>query len=161
MRTVASLCALTAVTVWGLMGQSKYDGPRPPKQDVPYLLHAAELVETETLMAKEEDRKKDHVASIEGKSSAVQTPLAEPIFLFDAGKVDANKLQLFRMEQTRDGRREIVLPDIAKKGKKPLQLVVKKLSGNLYRVEADEVLANGEYCLSPEGASVVHCFSIY
>jgi hypothetical protein len=140
---------------------SKYDGPRPPKADVPYLLHATNLVETETLEAKEEDRKKDHVASVAGKTSPVQTPLAEPIFLFDSSKVQPEKLKMFRMDQTKDGRREVVFPENAKKAPKNINLTLKKLSGNLYRVEADEVLENGEYCLSPEGASTVHCFQVY
>jgi hypothetical protein len=128
---------------------------------VPYLLHAGNLVETETLQAKEETRKKDQVASIDGKASPVRTPLAEPIFLFDANKVQPEKLQMYRLDVTKDGRREVVFPENAKKGQRPVHLAVKKLSGNLYRVEADEILENGQYCLSPEGASTVHCFEIY
>jgi hypothetical protein len=140
---------------------SKYDGPRPPKTDVPYLLHATNLLETETLKAKEESRKNSQVASVPGKASPVRTPLSEPIFLFDSSKITPEKLKLFRMDVTKDGNREVVFPENPKKNQRPVHLQVKKLSGNLYRVEVDETLENGEYCLSPEGDSTVHCFEIY
>jgi hypothetical protein len=140
---------------------TKYDGPRPPKPDVPYLLHATNLIETETLKAREESRKNAQVATVPGKTSPTRTPLAEPIFLFDSSKVQPEKLKLFRMDVTKDGNREAVFPDNPKKNQRPVHLAVKKLSGNLYRVEADEILENGQYCLSPEGDSTVFCFEIY
>ena len=159
---VLVLCCAAGFVTQALQAQStRYDGPRPPKPDIPYLLHASNLIETETLQAKEEDRKKDHVASVPGKSSPVLTPLAEPIFLFDSSKVIPEKLKLYKMDQTKDGRREVVFPDNPKKAPRPYNLTIKKLSGNLYRVEIDEQLENGEYCLSPEGASTVHCFEVY
>ena len=42
-----------------LMAADKYDGPRPPKPDIPYLLHANHLVETEICEAREQGGKKD------------------------------------------------------------------------------------------------------
>ena len=157
MRLVFFLAA-TAVFAFA---QDKYDGPRPPKPDVPYLLHASKLIETETLEAKEETRKKDQVASIPGKASPVKTPLSEPIFLVDANKMVPSKLQLYRLDVTKDGRREVIIPDGSNKKNRPIHVVTKKVSGNLYRVEVDETLENGEYCLSPEGSSAVYCFAIY
>jgi hypothetical protein len=142
-------------------GSAKYDGPRPAKPDVPYLLHATNLIETETLKAKEESRKKDQVASVPGKTSPVRTPLSEPIFLFDSAKITPEKLKMFRMDVTKNGEREVVFPENPKKNQRPIHLQVKKLSGNLYRVEVDETLENGEYCLSPEGDSTVFCLQIY
>jgi hypothetical protein len=123
-------------------------------------LNASTLVETEVSEAKEETRKKDNVASVAGTSSRVRTPLAEPIFLFDSQRIPADKLQMYRMD-VRDGRREIVFPENPKKGQKPIRLAVKRVTGNLFRVEADEILENGEYCLSPTGAQTVFCFQIY
>src|ERR1039458_4935950 len=41
----------------------KYDGPRPPKPDVPYLKHADTLIPTEAVMAKEE-KKKDRAGGL-------------------------------------------------------------------------------------------------
>jgi len=162
MRPLFRLAIFILAATAGLWAQaSKYDGPRPAKQDVPYLLHATNLIETETLQAKEESRKKEQAATIPGKTSPVRTPLAEPIFLFDSNKVTPEKLKMYRMESTKDGNREVVFPENPKKNQRPVHLVVKKLSGNLYRVEVDETLADGEYCLSPEGSSTVHCFEIY
>ena len=156
-----ALCASTLAQSGLAQSASKYDGPRPPKTDVPYLLHATNLIETETLKAKEETRKNNQVASVPGKASPVRTPLSEPIFLFDSSKIQAEKLKLFRMEVTKDGGREAVFPDNPKKTQRPVHLQVKKLSGNLYRVEVDETLENGQYCLSPEGDSTVFCFEIF
>src|SRR5580704_6095777 len=84
----------------------KYDGPVPPKPDLPYLKHAENLVPTEALMAKEEKKKDDTTYIIEGASSSAKTPLASPIFLFKAEKLSPEHLQLFKLE-TKNGRREI------------------------------------------------------
>ena len=32
---------------------------------------------------------------------------------------------------------------------------------NLFWIEANEYLDNGEYCLTPEGSNKVFCFQIY
>ena len=45
----------------------KYTGPRPPKADVPYLLHADNLIETEIGKAKSDERKDTVVASSSGR----------------------------------------------------------------------------------------------
>ena len=45
---------LAAVVVLGTLLAQKYNGPTPAKADVPYLIHADSLVETETVDAKEE-----------------------------------------------------------------------------------------------------------
>ena len=113
------------------------------------------------MKSKEESRKNSQVASVPGKTSPVRTPLSEPIFLFDSAKVTPEKLKMFRMDVTKDGNREVVFPENPKKNQRPIHLQVKKLSGNLYRVEVDETLENGEYCLSPEGDSTVFCLQIY
>ena len=47
---IVLLCALP------LLAQ-KYSGPRPAKLDLPYLVHADNLVETESAEAKPEERK--------------------------------------------------------------------------------------------------------
>src|SRR5579864_1399345 len=76
----------------------KYSGPKPPKPDVPYLVHADNLVETEVLEAKEQKGKKDVVTYlIPGANSTAKTPLASPIFLIQADKIAADKLQLYQL----------------------------------------------------------------
>ncbi|MCE5310313.1 MAG: hypothetical protein LLG20_21975 [Acidobacteriales bacterium] len=143
------------------LAQKKYSGPRPPKPDVPFLLHADNLVPTEVLEANEEKRKNETIASIQGASSPARTPLAEPIFLLESVKVDPGQLELWKLE-SKDGRRQLVLPDKPKKsGPRPLRLMVTRLDGSLYRVEVNEELENGEYSLSPRGSSQVFCFQVY
>jgi hypothetical protein len=146
-----------------VLGQRKYTGPRPDKSDVPYLLHAANLVATEEGDAKEEDRKDDVANVIPGASSRARTPLAEPIFLFEADKIQPEKLELYRVA-VKAGSREVAIPKSLKKrkdGPRPLRLAFTKLDATLYRIEANQFLENGEYCMSPSGSSKVFCFQVY
>ncbi len=143
--------------------QEGYTGPRPPKPDVPYLMHADNLIETEVSEAKEEKRGKDDTAYIvPGTASPVRTPLAEPIFLLESEKVVPDTLGLFRME-VKSGNREVVISPKQKRSAKPLRLMVTKLEGHLYRIEVNEGLGleDGEYSLSPQGSNQVFCFSVY
>jgi hypothetical protein len=153
------LCALTGATfVWGA---DKYQGPRPPKPDTPYLLHASNLVETEAVEAKQEDRKDGTLYVVTGAASPVRTPLAEPIFLIQSEKILPDKLQLYRVD-TKDGRREIFFSEKKRKdNRRPIHLIVNKVAEGLYRVEANEELENGEYTLTPEGSNQVFCFQVY
>ncbi len=156
---------LLVILAWmmGSLGAAaqKYDGPRPPKPDLPYLQHADNLIETELGEAREENRKDETVYVVPGSSSPARTPLAEPIFLFLSETIPAEKLALFAM-QVRRGNREIAFPRRARdRGPRPLRLLVRRLDGNLYRIEANETLENGQYCLSPEGSNKVFCFEVY
>src|SRR5260370_21204288 len=89
----SSLTAMVCLT--GLTAQ-KYSGPRPPKPDVPYLVHADNLVATEVTEAKEEKRKQDVAYVVAGANSSARTPLAGPAFLFHSYKIPADKLPLYR-----------------------------------------------------------------
>jgi len=140
---------------------NKYSGPRPPKPDVPFLLHAERLVETESGEASEEKRKDDMVAIMKGSTSPVKTPLPEPIFLFESQKIVPEKLQLFKLSVGKSGNREVVFGKKAKDSGRPIHLSFRKLDGTLYRIEAAEILDQGEYCLSPSGANQVFCFQVF
>jgi hypothetical protein len=149
---------LLFLAVSGAFAQ-RYDGPRPPKPDVPFLKHADNLVPTEVVQAKEEKRKDDTVYTIDGLTSSARTPLTEPIFLFQSEKIVPDKLQLYRLD-TKNGHREIVFS--RKKSAMPLRMEVTRLSSdNLYKLEVNEDLAAGEYSLSPEGSNQVFCFQVY
>jgi hypothetical protein len=142
-------------------GAEKYTGPVPEKDDVPYLLHADNLVELDVLDAKEEDRKDTTVASIPGPAAKARTPLAEPIFIFRSSKITPDKIQAYKLD-VKNGNREVVVN--AKKSKnitKPIHLNVTRLSDGLYKIEVDEELENGEYCLSPDGENRTFSFQIY
>ncbi len=153
--------AITALCAFALMAQ-KYNGPRPPKPDVLFLQHADNLLETEVSEAQEQQPKKNQILyTVEGAASPVKTPLASPIFLLLAEKLDPGRLQLYKLE-SRKGRREILFK---RKGDaaRPIRLTVERLSRdeNLYRIEVYESLENGEYSLTPDGSNTVFCFQVY
>jgi hypothetical protein len=160
MKQLVPLVAFGLVC-WGSgLAQEQYSGPRPPKPDIPYLLHADNLIPTEVGEAREGQKDKKQMSYvIPGEASTARTPLAEPIFLFQSDKIPPESLQLFRLE-VKKGNREVV---IAKDKGRPLHLTVKSLGGRLYRIEVDENLGleNGEYSLSPEGSNIVFCFQEY
>jgi hypothetical protein len=136
----------------------KYDGPRPPKPDLPYLKHASTLVATEPGDAKEEKVKNDTTYSVAGTSSSARTPLASPIFIFQSSKITPEKFGLYKFDVVK-GRREITFGP--KKQPRPVHLEVKRLDKDLYLLEAVESLEPGEYSLSPEGSNQVFCFQVY
>jgi hypothetical protein len=141
--------------------EEKYSGPRPPKPDLPYLMHADNLIPTEAGEAREDRHgKSDTAYTISGAASSARTPLAEPIFLFQSDKIAPESLQLFRLE-VKGGNREVVMGK--RKSGRPLHVSVKALGGRLYRIEVNEGLGldNGEYSLSPESSNTVFCFAVY
>ncbi len=152
-----SLLLLAAI---GLSGAEKYTGPLPPKPDVPYLLHATNLVETELGQAREESRKNDTNYVIAGASSPARTPLAEPIFIIDAQKSSPERFELYRLE-VKGGNREVTFSNRRRGGNRPLHLAVTPLGGRLFKSEVDEPLENGQYALSPSGDNRAFCFEIY
>ena len=149
---IVLLCA------WPLLAQ-KYAGPRPAKPDLPYLMHADNLIPTESLEAKQEDRKGEVTFAIPGANSAVRTPLASPAFLMMTDQIQADRMQLFKL-QSKGGRREVV---VRRKNKAvlPIRLNVTRLGEDLYKIEVDEILENGEYSLSPSDSNQVFCFQVY
>ncbi len=152
------LCVLAAAAT---CAAEKYDGPMPPKQDIPYLLHANNLVETEVGQARQESRKNESAFVISGASSPARTPLSEPVFILDARQISPERLELYRME-VKKGDREVSIASGRRRGANgPFHLIVTPLSNHLYRIEADEPLENGEYALSPSGDNRAFCFEIY
>jgi hypothetical protein len=155
MRRMVYLAAVATLAAWA----QKYDGPQPPKPDLPYLKHASNLVATEALTAKEDKKKDATTYTVDGTSSPARTPLASPILLLQAGSIGADKLQLFKLD-VKNGHRQIVFP--AKKPPAPIRIVVTKLtSDGLWKIEVDESLEPGEYSLSPQGSNQVFCFQVF
>ena len=136
----------------------KYDGPRPPKADLPYLKHASDLVPTDPADAKEEKVKNDTTFSVPGTAATARTPLASPIFIFKSEKIVPEKFGLYKFE-IKGGRREITFGP--KKQAKPIHIELVRLDKDLYKLEAVESLDPGEYSLSPEGSNQVFCFQVY
>ncbi len=140
----------------------KYDGPRPPKPDVVYLVHADNLVPTDVTEAKQDSGKKNETQySVSGAGASAKTPLAEPIFIMESEKIQPQSLELYRFE-VKNGHREVTMAQKRTRGgPRPLRLTVTPLGGKLYRIEADEELENGQYGLSPNGSNTVFCFEVY
>lgn len=159
MRTIPLTLFAAAVLV-PLLAQD-YTGPTPPKADVPYLLHASNLIETETDEAKQESKKNSTLYWVEGAASKARTPLAEPIFIIRTQKLNAEKIELYAFEVNK-GRRELEIKDRpGRNDARPLHVAVTKLGRDLYKIEASEQLPNGEYSLSPSGTNQVFSFQVY
>ena len=133
--------------------------PDPPKKDVPYIIHADQLVETEIGEAKQESRKDEQIYTIAGRGSTVKTPLAGPEFLFEAETIPPEKLQLYKLE-SKNGRREVIVLRKKKPVARPVRLSVFQIHDRLFKVRVDESLAPGEYALSPDGSNAVFCFAV-
>jgi hypothetical protein len=157
---------LFAWAVLGLVGvcaaaAEKYNGPRPPKPDLPYLVHASNLIPTEAVVAQEQEKKNDTLYTIPGATSNARTPLAEPIFLLEADKLNPEKISLYRFD-TKSSQRELEIPKKAgKRGPRPFRLEVTRIEGRLYRIEVEQTLENGEYSLSPDDSNEAFCFTVY
>ena len=157
---------LTAAVVFSVVFSNvlfaqKYTGPRPPKPDVLYLVHADTLISTEVAESKQETKKSDITYTIPGTASPARTPLAEPIFIIESDKIQAQSLELYKLE-VKNGHREVTMA--AKRtrgGPKPLRLSVTRLDKGLYRVEADQEIENGQYAISPNSSNAVFCFEVY
>ena len=144
-----------------LAQSDEYHGPTPPKSDVPYLLHASNLIETERTEAHSESKKSDQLYWVEGDSSSVRTPLAEPIFIIKIDKLNADKIELYKFDVNKK-RRELVLKERpGRNDAHPLHMQVTRLGKGLYKLEVSETLPNGQYSLSPQGSDTVFAFEVY
>lgn len=158
---LVSLAALLAMTAATAAAAEKYSGPRPSKPDVPYILHADKLVETEVNQASQGSEKKSTVYTVPGATSPARTPLPEPIFIFQSNKLNSDRLSLYKMT-VKNGARVLSLPERGgKNGPRAIYLMVKPLESGLFKVETNEFIDDGEYCLSPDGSNEVFCFTTY
>ena len=143
-----------------LMADEPYNGPLPPKKDIPYIKHADHLVETQSENATQSKSKAGAVFSVPGVTSTARTPLPEPIFLFVQDKISADQLELYHFD-VQDGRREVLPKPKDDDDDKVYHLSLRQLQGSLYRLDASESLDPGEYCLSPVGTNVAFCFTVF
>jgi hypothetical protein len=151
--------AVTLLVAAAAMAE-KYSGPRPPKPDVPYLVHADNLVSTEEAEAREQKGKKDEITYIvAGANSSAKTPLSSPIFLIQTQELAADKLQLFKLV-SKNGQREVMFSK-KKSSAQPILVEAKPLGDSLYRIEVEQSLQPGEYALTPEGSNKVFCFGVF
>jgi len=148
-----------ALAVAVIAPAQKYDGPVPPKSDLPYLKHGDSLVPTEAVEAKESKKKDDTIYTIDGVNSPARTPLASPILLMKADKIQPRNLQLFKFE-VKNGHRELAMP--TRRPPQPIRIVVTKLSSEgVWKIEVDESLEPGQYSLSPSDSNSAFCFEVF
>lgn len=153
--------AITMLLLVSVAWAQKYNGPRPPKPDIPYLMHADNLEETEAVEAREEARKDDVTYWVAGGSSPARTPLAGPIFLVQAEKLNVERIQLYQFT-VKNNRREVFFSKKKPKDSaRALRLSIDRLDEGLYRLEVYDSLENGEYSLTPDGSNQVFCFQVY
>jgi hypothetical protein len=150
---------LMLICATALFGQ-KYNGPQPEKPDLPYLVHADSLVATEAGEAKQENRKDEVLYVIAGPTSAATTPLASPVFLIRTEQIVPEKLEIYKLE-SRNGRREVLFQRKKKQTARPIRRNVTRLADDLYKIEVEEGLENGEYSITPSESNQVFCFRVY
>ena len=158
-RLGAAFAALLALALPASAQQQKYSGPRPEKADVVYLKHVDKLIETEVSQAKQTEEKNKTIYRVPGASSSVKTPMAEPIFLFKTDRINPDKLTLYKMT-VEGGERVLTFPNNrGKDSPKAIYIMVTPVERGLFKIEVNEFIDDGEYCLSPEGSNAVFCFS--
>jgi hypothetical protein len=137
-----------------------YTGPRPPKADTLYLMHADNLIELESVSAKQDSKKDDVTYTVPGTAATAKTPLAEPIFILKSDKITPESIELYKFD-IKSGHRELTMAAGRRRrgGPHAYRLNVTQLERGLYKIEASETLENGEYGLSPSGSNQVFCFS--
>jgi len=145
----------------GLSAQEAYKGPVPDKVDLPFIRHANKLIATDVGEAKDESAKGDTIYTIAGTAATAKTPLTEPTFIIKVDKLNVQQMQLYKVE-IKGGQRNLFLPQKVKKnGPRAIRLSLDPISSGLYKLEVQEALENGEYCLSPGGSNAVFCFAVY
>ena len=149
----------TAMAAMAAANAQKYVGPTPPRPDLPYIQHATNLIATEAAEPKEQKTKDDTVYTIDGENSSSKTPLALPIFLIQADKLNPASLQMYRLE-SKDGHRE--LTGSAKKAAEPIHVQVTRLGpDNIYKLDVYNGLDPGEYALTADGWKQMFCFQVF
>jgi hypothetical protein len=157
---VSRVLAVVLFVAGIVLAAQEYAGPRPPQKDTVYLVHANNLVEAETSMARRKTTGADIIYVVPGERSLARTPLASPTLIIESARVDAESLRLFRLE-VKDGHREIGFHYKSKGGAVPLRADITRISGDLFQIEVLDSLSVGEYALSPDGANDVFCFEVF
>ena len=160
-RIVKLSCVALFVLSLSAFAQEPYKGPVPDKSDLPFIRHANKLIPTDVGQAKDESAKGDTIYSVAGTAATAKTPLTEPSFIVKVEKMNIQQMQLYKMD-TKGGQRQLYLSAKPKKnGPRPIRISLDPLSTGLYKLEVQEPLENGEYCLSPGGTNAVYCFAVY
>jgi len=146
------------------MAQQKSAGPKPPKNDLPYLLEAQKLIPTEIQTLSRSGSKDDTTITVSGTTSPARTPLPEPIFLFSPGQINAAQFELFRFHVTNGHREWSKNKQQNPQDEEPeeiLRLTLRPVAEGVIRIEAAEMLNPGEYALIPKDQKTAFCFTVF
>ncbi|HKD09717.1 MAG TPA: hypothetical protein VKB79_27675 [Bryobacteraceae bacterium] len=135
-------------------------GPKPDKKDIPYLLLANNLVQTEVVRPSAQQTSEGTTYSIPGETSLAKTPLALPVFLIDSAQIRPEKLRLIRLIPS-SGHRQALLRKTPSPDDAPLLLTATKVADTIYRLEAVNEIENGEYALNAAGSDQFFCFTVF
>lgn len=151
------LCGLP----FAVLAEMPYHGPKPAKQDMPYLVLGNRLVETEESEASQQEGKNRTTFTVRGTSSSARTPLAEPAFLMLPGKIRPESLSLYPMRVDKGNRSVSFSAKPKKDDPRAIPLLFHQRKDGTTMIESNQYLDPGEYCLSPQGANTVFCFQVY
>jgi len=135
-------------------------GPKPDKKDIPYLLLANNLVQTEVVRPTAQQTPEGTSYSIPGETSLAKTPLALPVFLIDAAQIQPQKLRLIRLTAS-SGHRQALIRKTPSSDDPPLLLTASRIADAIYRLEAVNEIENGEYALNAAGSDQFFCFTVF
>ncbi len=144
-----------------MLAEMPYHGPKPAKQDMPYLVLGDRLVETDESEASQQEAKNKTTFTVTGASSTAKTPLAEPAFLMVPGKIRPESLSLYPMKVEKGNRSVTFNAKPKKDDPRPIPLLFHERKDGSTMIESNQYLDPGEYCLSPQGANTVFCFQVY
>ena len=154
------LLTLAVLLTGFLIAGMEYAGPRPPRKDTVYLVHADQLIATEASIARQQTTANEVTYIVPGERSTARTPLASPTLLIETENLSADKLRLFRLD-VRNGHRELSFHYKGRGGTYPLRADIANIAADLYRIDVLDSLSAGEYALSPDGANDVFCFEVF
>ncbi len=135
-------------------------GPKPDKKDIPYLLLANNLVQTEVVRPAADQTSEGTRYSIPGETSLARTPLALPVLLIDSAQIRPERLRLIRLTAS-SGRRQALIRKTPSPDDPPLLLTAARISDTIYRLEAVNEIENGEYALNAAGSEQFFCFTVF
>jgi hypothetical protein len=86
------LCTLAILLAGFLIAGMEYAGPRPPRKDTVYLVHADQPIATEASVARQQTTANEITYIVPGERSTARTPLASPTLLIEAENLSADKV---------------------------------------------------------------------
>jgi hypothetical protein len=153
-------CTFAILLAGFLIAGMEYAGPRLPRKDTVYLVHADQLIATEASVARQQTTANEITYIVSGESSTARTPLARPTLLIEAENLTADKFRLFPLD-VRNGHHELNFHYKGRGGAFPRRADIANTAADIGRIDVLDSLSAGEYALSPDGVNDVFCFEVF